>query len=232
MRTLIICEKRDNMEKIENVIYKYFYQEGENEFDFDYVHTVLHLNDECIHLRKRGDKIYQGHSEVLDLIPLELNDVEVPKDTFFISNCPHPKANLKKTYDLIIDACDPDDNGVLAFKKYMETHNIKGNEIKFAHIVSLLENDILDALNALSNFDKVFNDTIKRLKDSNFASAYPRKQDVLFLREKAGMTRKEFCDFFDIPYRTMENWEFDEARCPIYLYELMKYKLEKEGKLK
>ena len=51
------------------------------------------------------------------------------------------------------------------------------------------------------------------------------------LRQAAGMTRQQFCDYFGIPYRTLQDWELGNRKCPEYLLELMKYKLEKEGLL-
>lgn len=48
------------------------------------------------------------------------------------------------------------------------------------------------------------------------------------LREKSGMNMTEFAKYFGIPYRTVQNWEMGERKCPEYLLELMRYKLEKE----
>ena len=49
------------------------------------------------------------------------------------------------------------------------------------------------------------------------------------LRTAARMTQKAFSEYFKIPKRTIENWEGGKRECPVYLFELMKYKLEKEG---
>lgn len=52
------------------------------------------------------------------------------------------------------------------------------------------------------------------------------------LREQSGMSRKQFCEYFDIPYRTIQDWELGNRKCPEYLLELMRYKLTKEGLIK
>ena len=52
------------------------------------------------------------------------------------------------------------------------------------------------------------------------------------LREKTGMTRKEFAEYFGINWRQVQNWEVGARNCPDYLLELMKYKLEKEDIIK
>lgn len=52
------------------------------------------------------------------------------------------------------------------------------------------------------------------------------------LRLSTGMNRKQFSDYFRIPYRTVEDWEANKAECAPYLAELIRYKLEKEGLVK
>ena len=49
------------------------------------------------------------------------------------------------------------------------------------------------------------------------------------LRKAAGMTQKEFSEYFGIPQRNIEDWERDIAKCKPYLVELMHYKLKNEG---
>ena len=51
------------------------------------------------------------------------------------------------------------------------------------------------------------------------------------LRERSGMTRQEFMEFFSIPYRTVQSWELEDRQCPKYLLDLMEYKLTNENKL-
>ena len=52
------------------------------------------------------------------------------------------------------------------------------------------------------------------------------------LRAAAGMTQKQFAEYFGIPQRTIENWCGGQRKCPAYLLELMQYKLEKENLIK
>ena len=52
--------------------------------------------------------------------------------------------------------------------------------------------------------------------------------DIKLLREKYNLSRKEFTDFFNIPYRTLQDWELGNRKCPDYLLSLIEYKLEKE----
>lgn len=48
------------------------------------------------------------------------------------------------------------------------------------------------------------------------------------LRESTGMNRKEFCDYFEIPYMTVTDWELGKRRVPKYLLRLMEYKVRIE----
>lgn len=43
------------------------------------------------------------------------------------------------------------------------------------------------------------------------------------------MNRKEFCEYFEIPYRTMTDWELGNRTMPEYLLRLMVYKVKMEN---
>lgn len=45
------------------------------------------------------------------------------------------------------------------------------------------------------------------------------------LRIEYKMSRKEFAEYFNIPYRTVQNWELGYRKCPLYLREMMRFKL-------
>lgn len=48
------------------------------------------------------------------------------------------------------------------------------------------------------------------------------------MREDMGMNRREFCDYFEIPYRTVQDWESGKREMPDYVLRLMKYRAEVE----
>lgn len=52
------------------------------------------------------------------------------------------------------------------------------------------------------------------------------------LRESTGMNRKEFCDFFQIPYRTVTEWERDNRHAPEYVLRLLEYYIRTEQLIK
>lgn len=52
------------------------------------------------------------------------------------------------------------------------------------------------------------------------------------LRQQSGMTQKAFSDYFNIPTRTIEDWEKERRTPPPYLLPLMEYKLKNEGIIK
>lgn len=52
---------------------------------------------------------------------------------------------------------------------------------------------------------------------------------ILELRNASGMTRPQFAEYFGIPYRTIQDWELGNRKCPEYLLDLMEYKLKNEG---
>ena len=58
------------------------------------------------------------------------------------------------------------------------------------------------------------------------------KKKIIELRESTGMNRKEFCDYFGIPYRTVTEWERDNRHAPEYLLRLLEYYIRMEKVMK
>ena len=59
-----------------------------------------------------------------------------------------------------------------------------------------------------------------------------RGKEVKELREKMGMNRREFSDYYGRPYRTVQDWEAEKRELPEYLLRLMKYRAEVEYMMK
>ena len=51
------------------------------------------------------------------------------------------------------------------------------------------------------------------------------------LRESTGLNRKEFCEKFEIPYRTMTEWELGHRNAHPYVLRLLAYYVEMHAKL-
>ena len=45
--------------------------------------------------------------------------------------------------------------------------------------------------------------------------------DVKELRERYGLTRREYAVLCDIPERTVQAWELGERKCPAYVFGMM-----------
>ena len=58
------------------------------------------------------------------------------------------------------------------------------------------------------------------------------KDKIKALRESTGMNRKEFCEYFQIPYRTVTEWERDTRHAPDYVIRLLEYYIRMEGLVK
>lgn len=56
--------------------------------------------------------------------------------------------------------------------------------------------------------------------------------NIKSLRSATGMTQKAFGDYFSIPLKSIQGWEYNNRKCPPYLLALIEYKLRKEGLLK
>lgn len=55
-----------------------------------------------------------------------------------------------------------------------------------------------------------------------------KKMEIKELRESTGMNRKEFCEYFEIPYRTVTEWERGTRKMPDYVLRLLAYKAKME----
>lgn len=58
-----------------------------------------------------------------------------------------------------------------------------------------------------------------------------RGSQIKELREKMGMNRREFCDYYGIPYRTVQDWEAEKRELPDYVLRLMWYRAAIEKKI-
>lgn len=88
----------------------------------------------------------------------------------------------------------------------------------------------------MTDFQKgIIEDRISILKNENYKFEEEMMEvakslscDVLGLRKKTGMSRKDFCKYFGIPYRTVEDWENHKSTISSYLFKLMEEKLRNE----
>lgn len=56
--------------------------------------------------------------------------------------------------------------------------------------------------------------------------------NILEMRKAVEMTQKAFSEYLNVPKRTLEDWENDRRRPPVYVVELIEYKLRNEKLLK
>ena len=54
------------------------------------------------------------------------------------------------------------------------------------------------------------------------------RERLIQIKEASGMNWKEFSAYFQIPYRTVQDWERGNRKMPEYLRRLMEYKLRIE----
>lgn len=56
--------------------------------------------------------------------------------------------------------------------------------------------------------------------------------EIRKLRESTGMNRKEFCEIFEIPYRTVTEWERGTRNAPEYVLRLLEYYIQSKYMVK
>ena len=70
------------------------------------------------------------------------------------------------------------------------------------------------------------------MKDMMIDDKKEAKDILIELRESTGMNRKQFCEYFEIPYMTVSDWEQGKKRVPKYFLRLLEYyvRMEQVGK--
>ena len=59
-------------------------------------------------------------------------------------------------------------------------------------------------------------------KKRMYASAFA------YIRSQTGMNKKEFAEYFGIPYRTLQDWDLGNTQAPEYVLRLIAYKVQME----
>lgn len=132
---------------------------------------------------------------------------------------------------------------VLDIMKKQQNIESKANK-EFINFIMLIKDvNVLIALNEYSGYMSQFQKNI--LKDRIDICNNERHKideemkiemlslgcDVKKLREKTGMNRRQFCDYFGIPYRTVEDWENKKSTCSKYLFDMMETILNFKNKI-
>lgn len=68
----------------------------------------------------------------------------------------------------------------------------------------------------------------KRIAYYKGSDSMELKDELRKIRKEVGMNRKEFAEYFGIPYRTVQDWELGNRKMPEYLFRLMEYKIQVE----
>ena len=58
------------------------------------------------------------------------------------------------------------------------------------------------------------------------------KEQLIEIRKRTGLNRREFAEYFNIPYRTVQDWELGNRQMPEYLFRLIEYKIRMEKLMK
>lgn len=151
-------------------------------------------------------------------------------------------------YADIGNLADSDDNFIDYLAECIDTMKLankkqeKANSM-FLKLISSTDN--VNVLNALFNYSCYMNEHQERMLKDRISICSGHQDDVIQefivnssstncnikeLRERTGMNRKQFCDYFGIPYRTVEDWENGKSNCAKYLYDALDMILRFERK--
>ena len=170
-------------------------------------------------IEQGAEKVIADNSERKQL-PILLNDL-TPEDSLYV----------RDLFDLSRDS-----QTVRDVLQRLQNSNIK-LFVRGKH-VDLADPKVQIELSATFNYHDA---TMRSIEKDREYFAQLRKEDeeerqqnqlLRELRQQSGMTQKAFAEYFDIPLRTLENWEGNKRYCPKYLLQLMQYKMRNEGIVK
>jgi len=211
---------------------------------YDTYPSIHHVND--AHIRYHNNKWYlQGRGMSSKYSPLKLKSIDVPDDTYIVSD--HKSTLQRKISDDDTIVCL---DNFFVQTNYLNDDTFKISPLAYEHVLSILKylddnggntsrvyiadsnfktdsfsGDIKDCVIPL---DSILQTVLENLKNHNFETIEPKSKKIATLRINANMTRTEFAKYLNIPYRTIENWEKDINKCPDYLFDLIEYKLDSE----
>lgn len=149
-------------------------------------------------------------------VPLLMEGL-MPGDSLYVRNLFDLSRNSQTVKEILQKL---QDNNIMFF--------VDGEHIDFANPMTQLE---------LARAFEYHDESMKAIKKEMDYIAKQRQErkannPLSNLRQQSGMTQKAFAEYFDIPQRTVENWEGGQRGCPKYLLKLMQYKLINEGIIK
>lgn len=53
-------------------------------------------------------------------------------------------------------------------------------------------------------------------------------QTIKEIRQSTGLSQAKFCEAFNIPKRTLQDWEQGQRQCPEYVVELIAYRVKND----
>lgn len=56
-------------------------------------------------------------------------------------------------------------------------------------------------------------------------------QSIKEIRQSTGLSQSKFCDLLNIPIRTLKDWEQGLRKCPVYVAELIEYRVKHDRKI-
>lgn len=56
-----------------------------------------------------------------------------------------------------------------------------------------------------------------------------KREELIALKENSGMNWKQLSHYYEIPYRTIQDWQHGKREMPAYVLRLMQYKMKIEN---
>ena len=80
-------------------------------------------------------------------------------------------------------------------------------------------------INGINVSCKTLNEANDKLLEESYNYVLELSERIRALRAETGLTRKQFAEHFQIPLRTVEEWEAGRRKPPEYIPRLLKYQI-------
>lgn len=206
-----------------------------------YSSIVYEMNCQSLRIRKHDDgELYMFgkklRNDKMDYVDCHELYEEIPMERYiYMQNKSIDYADLKDaTVIAMPEAFDFD--GYLAIAAFLKTINydqlssircLAIDAQKTEKVKQMICNNFNDM--TLPYFETKFTKIVKERKKNGFESTFPISRDIRYLQMETGMNNIQFAKYFGMSIRNIENWRKEPNTLKDYWYDLLEYKLLKEG---
>lgn len=209
-----------------------------------YYGVVMDTRSSCLPFYKHDDRwyLYGSPSGFGDM---KLSDLDVPENSYVFGFSgidvrfrDYRHKFSREDIDEILcvvdggflddkSSCCADD--LLGVRRYLDTACFDMEKCRCVCLHDWSEKALAKGFANVQNFAALYAEIKQFLVEHEFPYEPFWKNEFQHILGLSNMTLTQFCEYFHIRRSTAENWKYGVSKCPVYVLELMEYKLLHEG---